>query len=127
MRELFPFGSLKSGDFEYCGKQVRTVKNTEGVIQEIRVGQKGFVEARLDLVDIERSAIREKNEFGEEMATPGEVHDHRSAVGGLGWLSAQVETGLGLRNLPSAAETEQTHSGRYQSSQQSYPNCKEHC
>ena len=24
MREVFPFGSLKSGDFEYCGKQVRT-------------------------------------------------------------------------------------------------------
>ena len=28
------------------------------------------------------------------MATPGEVHDHRSAVGGLGWLSAQSRPDL---------------------------------
>jgi hypothetical protein len=93
VRSLFPFGSLEEGEFEYCGKRVKTILQ-DGEVHEIRVNQKTFTEGRLDPVEIDKKAQRSVNEFGEELGTNAELHDNRSAVGGLGWLAAQSRPDL---------------------------------
>ncbi len=93
LQDLFPYGTLEKGSFEYCGKEIRTIMD-QGHVAEIRVSQKSFVEGRLDPVDISKGESRQKNIYGEDLATYGEKHDNRSAVGGLGWLTAQSRPDL---------------------------------
>ena len=66
----------------------------DGKVLEIRLQQKNFTEGPLDPVEIATVAVRETNEYGESMATAAEKHDHRSPVGGRGWLSAQSRPDL---------------------------------
>lgn len=89
VHNLFPCGSLRHESFEYCGKTLRTIRDSQGRIQEIRGGQRSFIEGRLDPV-----ACRTGKDLLEEKASYAEAYDNRSGVGGLSWLSSQTRPDL---------------------------------
>ncbi len=114
--ELFPYGEIQSGKFEYCGKHIETFFEKDRV-HEIHVKQANFAQGRLDPIDVEKRVGREINVYGEELASFGEKHDHRSAVGGLGWLAAQSRPDLSFatseaqrhQNEPSLEDIKRTN------------------
>ena len=114
---LFPYGEVKSANFEYCGKQVRAILDEGDRVKEIRIKQENFTLGRLDPIEIEAKAQRPVNAMGEPMATPAERHDNRSAVGGLGWIVAQTRPDVAFgtneaqrhQNEPTLADIKQTN------------------
>ncbi|CAE7631963.1 RE1 [Symbiodinium sp. CCMP2592] len=87
LRKRFPFGTWervadKPQGVTYCGKEICLRKDTQPYIT---LAQDGFVDGRLEEMDIEPSRKR----CPEQYASEEERAEYRSIVGSLQWLSTQ--------------------------------------
>ena len=87
LHKRFPFGTWqKVADEEagvtYCGKEIKYNRASDPYTS---LSQHGFVEGRLDPINISR----ERASQSDERASDSELTDYRSAVGSLQWLATQ--------------------------------------
>ena len=88
LHKRFPFGTWQNvfeqgSGINYCGKEIKIERDSEG--QKIVMSQNGFIDGRLQPMQIDPQ--RKKNK--QERATEEEKTDYRSTVGSLQWLSSQ--------------------------------------
>ena len=88
LHERFPFGEWglvkdQPSGITYCGKEV--VVGLEEGKQVLQMRQRGFVEGRLETIQLTRERKQQVN----ELVTPQEQSDFRSVLGALQWLSTQ--------------------------------------
>ena len=76
LMEEFKVGKNEKGSFMYTGFKI--TQDAEGIILD----QNDYVEKNLEVLDIDPSRAREKN----EPLTEGELTDLRKMVGGLNWV-----------------------------------------
>ncbi len=89
LRGRFPFGTWQNVAQEpagvtYCGKEIK-VKN-DGVEDFITLAQRGFIEGRLECIQVHKERIK----LIDERVTEEERTDYRSVVGSLQWLASQT-------------------------------------
>ena len=87
LHKRFPFGTWQKVAEEeagvtYCGKEIKYSSQPE---PHISLSQHGFVEGRLDSIQISKERAKQSD----ERATSDELTDYRSAVGSLQWLATQ--------------------------------------
>ena len=72
----------------HCGKEIRVNQDRQG--EKITLSQNGFIDGRLQKIEIDRQRTKLK----EERATESEKTDFRSVVGSLQWLVTQSRPDL---------------------------------
>ena len=94
LKARFPFGTWdrvmdQKNGVTYCGKEIRILNDEKGE-QVIALSQNGFIDGRVQKLEISR----ERRAESEQRATEEERSEYRSVVGSLQWLITQTRPDL---------------------------------